>query len=679
MGTDGASNRKTVRRVLAIGMAVLWCRTPAAGQDTLAVALPELQVTATRRLGVQANMPLSTVTVRRSEFERESAPGVTLEQTLGTIPGLYVSDRNYSAVGERIMIRGMGSRAAFGVRGVQIVLDGIPLTLPDGQSVAEIVDPSMITSTELMRGPASAFWGNGSGGVLMLSTTLPPGIRASRVRIQGGSLGLVQILGETRVALGRHSVRAWVSEVSRQGFREHSTDRFTRAGLLSTLVLGRGTTVNATATAAFQEAEHPGSLTEREYESDPRQAAVLYVNQDARKESGQFQVGLNLLRSTGPGLLSVATHWTARSLTNPLPFAYIELNRSAGGIDVSYEHAAGILSWAIAGDARFQRDDRKNWNTVSGERGDRQDLDQVETVTSGSARAIGHYALTNSLSLSAGLRWDRVGFETRDVFLENGDQSGRRSFQSVTPMVGLAYSISGTTAYVDYGSAFDTPTTTELVNRPDLSGGFNPDLDAEKTSGIEAGVRGTADEGRLYFDLALYRFSVRDRLVPFQTEEGGDRVFYKNAGSAIHRGVETALVWHLVPGAQVEIGATVARFTFSRDEFAGNHLPGLPEKMIYFAVGVSPGSYRARLEIRRTAACFADDANSVTVDGYSLINARAQHEGLSMGAALIRPFVSADNLAGRRYVSSVTINSSSGRYFDPGSGRVLRAGVNVLF
>jgi iron complex outermembrane receptor protein len=246
-------------------------------------------------------------------------------------------------------------------------------------------------------------------------------------------------------------------------------------------------------------------------------------------------------------------------------------------------------------------------------------------------------------------------------------------------MAGISISVGGTELYVDYGSAFETPTTTELVNRPDLTGGFNTALKAQRTQGGEAGLRAALDEGRLHADVSAYRFVVRDRLTAFQTIEGGERTFFRNGGQDVHRGIEVAILWQPVPRAEIRSVVAVGRFEQDDSGAGGSRLPGVPEKQVGFSVAVFPGSFRATLDMRRVDSVFADDANTVRADGYALIDASLSYEREIAPGAALRPFVSVSNLSDRSYVASVTINSSSGRYFDPGSGRTLQLGVNLTF
>jgi iron complex outermembrane receptor protein len=246
-------------------------------------------------------------------------------------------------------------------------------------------------------------------------------------------------------------------------------------------------------------------------------------------------------------------------------------------------------------------------------------------------------------------------------------------------MAGVSYTTGDTEFYVDYGSAFETPTTTELVNRPDLTGGFNTALKAQRTLGGEAGLRATLDEGRLRADLSVYRFVVRDRITAFQTIQGGDRTFFRNGGRDVHRGVETALVWNPAPQAEIRSVISVGRFDLKDQGVDGNRLPGVPEKQVQFSAVATPGALRATFDVRRIDSVLADDANSVRAEGYTLVGCSLSYEYALSSLATLIPFIAVSNLTDRSYVASVTINSSSGRYFDPGSGRALQVGMNLSF
>ena len=157
------------------GLAALCCLLPGwvAAQDTLSVfpgrSLPEWTVEAVRGTANAASAPYALAVETHAPDVLPSA-ALSMERVLRSLPGVWVNDQGHFALGERISVRGMGARAPFGVRGMQVVLDGIPLTMPDGQTVLDVVESAVLRRTELLRSPAALFWGNGSGAVLFLAS-----------------------------------------------------------------------------------------------------------------------------------------------------------------------------------------------------------------------------------------------------------------------------------------------------------------------------------------------------------------------------------------------------------------------------------------------------------------------------------------------------------------------------
>src|SRR5699024_10725215 len=149
-------------------------------------------------------------------------------------------------------------------------------------------------------------------------------------------------------------------------------------------------------------------------------------------------------------------------------------------------------------------------------------VDQVEQVLNGALFINGTYHLGN-IDLMGGLRYDRLTFSTD---ARSKQQVGERSFQSVSPSIGISFRPANYTLYANFSTSFQSPTTVELVNRPDGGNGFNPALKPEKSRGLEIGIRNQSG-GRLTYDLAGYRMWINDLLFPYQLEADGP-TFYRN-------------------------------------------------------------------------------------------------------------------------------------------------------
>ena len=114
------------------------------------------------------------MTVLRPDSARPGQRHIALDESLSLVPGLTAENRTNPSQDPRISIRGFGARSTFGVRGIRLLRDGMPLTLPDGQTPVDYLSLESVGRIEVIRGAASALYGNASGGIIDLRTVAPP-------------------------------------------------------------------------------------------------------------------------------------------------------------------------------------------------------------------------------------------------------------------------------------------------------------------------------------------------------------------------------------------------------------------------------------------------------------------------------------------------------------------------
>ena len=659
----------------AIFLSILFL-APVASQaqnlDTLEAALPAITIEASRALETERTAPFSVAVRERSSHALATDPGLTLTQVLRGLPGVQLNDRGHYALGERLLIRGMGYRAAFGVRGAQVVLDGIPLTLPDGQTTLDVVDPAFVRRAELIRGPSSLYWGNASGGVLFLTTG---DTSLARVRIMGGSYGLRQASASSNLRMGHFDFRAYASRVTRNGYRAHSEGGFTRAGLRGRITLGTKTSLHVVVASAVQDVQAPGGLTLAQVQADPRQADPRYVARQAGKESTQVQGGVTLHRETTLGLLTITAYGLGRQLDNPLTFAYIDLQRTAGGMRLQFQGSHARFGWGVGLDTGWQRDDRRNANNDGGMRGNVQILDQEERVRNLAAFAAVRLALTRRLSATTGLRLDGIRFAMTDRLLTNGDQSGERIFGALSPSLGLSYGAGKTVAFANVNTAFETPTTTELVNRPDGDGGFHPTLEPQRTVGIEIGMRTRVPAAHLHADVALYRLQISGRLLSRQNAEG--RTYFENAGANTHQGIELALDWQATASTNIRATYGGNHYTFSSEPEVGRRIPGIPDHRLFFSLRSQYRGLSGEIAATVASGVYADSDNTARDDGHIAIDFYAAYESLRIHSVTVLPFLRLQNMLDAQYNGAVIVNAFGARYYEPAAGRTVQVGFSV--
>jgi len=646
------------------------------------VTLPPITVSVTRAALPLAKAPWAVQVVEQTDISRGRATW-GLSEALAGVPGVFVANRYNFSLDQRLAIRGAGSRSAFAVRGVKILLDGIPQTLPDGQGQLTHVELGATDRIEVLRGSASALYGNASGGVISVWTEPTiPGRWSGELRTQGGrGWTKWQVTSRSRVGAGGLTFTA--SRLEYAGWRAHSDADLRSLGARLRLPLGPAWSLLALADVGDQpRADNPGALTLAELSTNRDTAPPLNVVTRAGKDVLQGQVGATLHRTlAGAGEATLTVFGQARDLENPQTFAYIRLNRTAYG-------ARAVISrrGVTAGiDLQRQRDDRVNFGNVGGAPDTIRALDQLERVTELGPFVQGVLEVAPRTTLTAGLRYDRVSFAVGDRLIGDSaadvkyrNDSGRRVMAALSGSLGATLQpAEGLTLYASAGTSFETPTTTELANRPDTAGGFNRDLGPQRAWTVELGLRGNRQPAT--WDLAFYQADVRDALVAFEIPASPGRRFFRNAGSARHRGVELAAGLTPLRDVDFRVTWTYSDFRYRR-VLDGRRLPGIPPHALRLALrlggggGGGTGSHGAwaEVETQYSSSYAVDDTLSRDTSPWWVTNVRLGWEGTR-----VRPFVAAQNLFNRMYVGSVVINAAAGRYYEPAQGRNLLVGLTV--
>lgn len=614
----------------------------------------------------------------------------SLTELLLVVPGVVVSNRHNPTQDPRLAVRGFGSRSAFGIRGVRVVRDGVPLTLADGQTAVDFVDLEAVGSVEVMRGAAGALYGNASGGVLEFnSVPYAPRAFAPSLRYVGNA-DASRWSAAGSGSSGSFGWRGTLTGNRSDGPRDYSDAR-------STGFFGDAGWRGAAGTLRAQftwydapTAENPGAVTAIELRDVPTVADSQNIRKRASKAVGQKLLSLTGERTWDAGGASATVFSGWRDLYNPQPFAIVGFDRRTLGASARVEQR-GMLRhhpWrlTVGSDVQSQADDRRNFVNCAGLTGGGRPAATCPTLADRGAETIHQEEKVASagvfvrgeverafLTVTGTLRGDRTAFTVRDyrAAYAVGGAVQSRTMGAVTPMFGVAFRVRPALAlYGNVASSFETPTTTELANRPDGSAGLNRDLDPQRGRTLETGVKGVVG-GRVFVDLALFDIATRDELIPFEIANSGGRRYFRNAGRTQRRGAELGVTASL--GA-VELGGTLTRLSYTYEEYRvgttrldGNDVPGVaPLTTSLFATARRRWGF-ATLEMQQASRTAADDANVNHAPGWVLWNARI---GLAPRNRFgVEPVVGIDNMFDRHYAANIVTNATRGRYFEPGAGR----------
>ena len=652
-------------------------------------------------------VPQSIAVVQRDaiEFAQRRA---SLDEALRGIPGLFVQNRRNYGLSGGIGLSIRAPQPRFGLRGIAIIQDGIPITTADGTTEPGNVDLGSVGRIDVVRGPSSVLYGNSAGGVISLNTTFDTSRPLTITPdIQFGSHGYDR--QQVRADGGNADTQfmASVSRFQTDGFRQNSAAEIVQANAVVRHVFSPDTEIRGVFNLYDSPfAESASFLNEADARGDPMRssdgdcvsgaclARGVALARHWGEATTQGQYGLTLqhrfrdtqqLRVTGWGV------W--RSLEAIGAFQNIELDRTGFGFRSEYLGGTQVgsvgVEWATGLDISSQNDDRQEFGQVSpavfGEDATNGELnvDQTEDVLSAGPFAQFTIVPNDRVAFTAGVRWDYYDFSAGDRKLEDGDQSGDRTMDAVSPSVGATFAAApGVNIFTNFATAYQTPTTVELSNTPTGEGGFNQDLDPQDLRSFEVGARGLIEPARLRYEAAVYISTVDNTLVQFQNALSQD--FFANAGESSRDGFELSLDWVPDPSFDVRFAYTYQDFVFEEfmsgdDDFAGQAEPGAPPHRVFVGFNyTSPFGLRSGATVRWVDEFAVNNANTAFNWAYTVVDLRFGYE-TTWGDTNVRPFLGLDNLFDERYNSSVITNGFGRRYYEPSPGREIYGGFTIGF
>jgi iron complex outermembrane receptor protein len=644
------------------------------------------------------------VGVVEAEALRSAGPMVNLSEALSRVPGLVVNLRNNYAQDLQISSRGFGARASFGVRGIRLFSDGIPAAGPDGQGQVSHFDLAGAERVEVLRGPFSALYGNGSGGVISLITAAPKE-RAWEVDADAGSAGLRQLrVGVAAPFDGGFSLRASLSGFRFDGFRPQSEARRS-PGNVRLGYDAEADHVVVVLNALDQPAQDALGLTREQFNADPHQTTSQATQYNTRKNTTQTQAGVqwgHRFADTGPLRRSAVAAYTGeRSVTqwqaiapstqaNPRsPGGVIDFDRNYGGLDARLFWGWDAARLVTGASYDHQHEARRGFENFTGT-GASQVLgvtgklrrDETNVAETRDVYAQGEIDLAPTVTASAGVRHGRLNITSADHYLGNGDDSGALAFGYTNPVAALRWQPrSDLSLYASAGRGHESPTLTELAYRPDGNPGFNTGLQAQHSQQFEIGAKWRDAARGLALDAALFQARSRDE-IGVQTNTGG-RATYQNVGHTQRQGAELDARWKPSPAWRAQLAATLLDATYS-DAFltcagtpctaptvgvpAGNRIAGTVPRSAYAEVAWSPGAIELALEARGQGRQPVNDVNSDFAGGYGLLGVRALWRR-AIGPGRLELLGRVDNLLDRQVAGSVIVGEGNQRFFEPSAGR----------
>jgi len=659
-------------------------------------------VTATRVPQPSLEVPASVDRIYSDEL-REGRPQVNLSESMGRVPGIVVQNRQNYAQDLQIQSRGFGARSTFGVRGIRLIADGIPATMPDGQGQAATFALDSAERIEVLRGPYSVLYGNSSGGVINVTTQDGPAEPTISASALAGSYGTSRYDAMFGGTWGNFNGIGDINRFDTHGYRVHSAATRDHSNV-KLRVGGEDTKVTLVANSLRQyDTQDPGGLTRSLMEQDPRQVAAGQEAFNARKTIKHDQAGVVFAQKLNPGSRVEASvylgqRWVDQYLNIPLATqaaithsgGEVTIDRNFGGGALRYfNDLAASLRLAAGVEYDTMHDVRKGYINNLGVQGAlKRNEDNYVWATGYYAQ--GEWRPSERWLLSAGARYSRVAFRNDDHFITsnplNGDDSGDKVYSAATPVAGVVFRLTPNHSfYGNYGRGFETPTFTELANQ-NGSSGLNFNLQASRSEHLEGGVK-SIFPGVVRLNAALFKIETQNEIVVDQNT--GGRSTFKNVGHTDRSGFELAA--ETLTGGLVEarVSYTYLKATY-REGFntviinggplvnvaAGSQMPGVPARVLYGDVRFRKEPFFATVEGLSKSRVAVNDPNTDFAADYTVFNFIT---GLVQQDPRwrITEYLRVDNLTDRNYVGSVIVNEGNGRYFEPSPRRSTTVGVQA--
>jgi iron complex outermembrane receptor protein len=660
--------------------------TAQAQQDTITEKLDPVLVKSFKIETIKEKLPAS-ITVKDFALSQDSKQQLSFNDYLIDVPGLFALNASNYSQDLRVSIRGFGARSSFGIRGVKIMVDGIPETTPDGQGQIDNLNLGAIKTIEVIRGASSVLYGNASGGVMSINTLDTVDENYLNFGITAGNYGMQQYQFATGLKNDNTKLLLQGNHLKTDGYRDFSGFENTNFNARVFHTFSNRSHLNLVLNYTSSPfAQDPGGIDMDAVNDNRRQARQRNVDFGTEEIIKQFKIGANYkYKLSTLAKFNTYAFFATRDFYGKLPFEFggvIDLDRNYFGhgsnIDLSTKNESYTNKIQVGYELAFQNDLRQRFRNLESVQGDKT-LDQNEIFNAFGVYILDQFEI-NRFLFSGGLRYDTNLLKAEDNFIENGDDSGRINLSAFNFSLGANYNVQDNHYFFgNISTSFETPVLNELSSNPFSSGGFNEDLEAQKATNYELGYK--LNNKSIQAELVFFYIHTKNDIVPLELEDGSN--FFRNAGNTNRKGIELALTNKFNERIKVNTSYTYSDFRYkdyvtSDGVFDGNTLPAIPKHRASLnSIYTSKKGLFVQLQGSYVGSLYVNDSNSVKDQAYSILNLRLK-QTIKLKTLTLVPFLGVDNILDEAYNDNIRINAFGSRYFEPAAGANIYGGLRLL-
>jgi len=700
------------RKYLATVISSMFVLPITAHSETI---LEDVVTTSNRFEQKSFDAPASLQAVSREVIE-DAGPQVNMSESLNRIPGVVALNRQNYAQDLQISIRGFGARTQFGVRGVRIIADGIPATIPDGQGQSATVSLTSTDRIEVLRGPLAQLYGNAAGGVIQTFTREAPDRPELLIQGHTGSFGTNRTDWQYADKVGKFGLVADYSTFKTDGFRQNSQAERNQFNGKLTYQHNDQTRLDFIANVFdMPYANDPAGLNQATALTNPETSTRT---QNQRKIIKQNQIGTVLTHAID-GVSKVGgriyggnrenTHFNNVQGSSPNN-SWVGLERDYFGLGLNYSSKSIIMGKDTLWVAGFDFDKSTEVNQAGS--ATTNNADKTGTLTRNEDRLAQNtdfYAQANMLlnekwSILGGARSTKVklasaglgGYTNAPI-----GSLGEVTFNAVNPVLGITYhATERMNIYANYGRGLETPTLAEMSYDLNLSNTFNTSLSASRSNHYETGMKWLPNN-RSRVDFALYYVTTSNEIITAKSD--GVTAFTNSPGGTTRKGLELTYQNQFISSMKFNLTGTLIDAEFN-DAFtyntttrgvtttnrvsSGNKIPGIPNGMAYSSIQWSGTDFQrnkyrqvmgtlATFELTAAGANHSSDTNAqnLKAGGYSLYNLRLAHR-VDINSMTLTGYGQLNNLSDKKYIGSMIVGNAAP--FEPAPGRNWMVGLNAV-
>jgi len=693
--------------------------------DSAKVIAKDITVSALRQPEQNLEVPLAVTILSLRDIQLKRGYGI--DDILQTVPGVLVQNRSGNQ-DLRISIRGFGARGsgersnAGTTRGIRVLVDGIPETEPDGRTALDFINPLSIQSAEILRSNSSSLFGNASGGVISFSTVPKETHTKLTFQSQFGSFGLQQYTVQAQGMTDLGLFYATIGNNSFEGWRAQSQSNALQISAGFVHHIAARTKIGLHILAGNVKFQVPGPLNLAQYLQDPSLSAdtstfnPTFIQRNERRNNTAGRIGVTIDHALSESLsLSAMTYLQSKFLQRSERNTFRDFTRyHAGGnaiIKSAHQITPSIHSLFMAGmDIQYQDGAILFYNLINGNRGN-----ILRTNKREGAQNIGFFLqeelmVDDQISLILGGRYDKVSY-FNEIYIDGALPvfTGQdMSYERFTPKAGITWRMNeDMSLYANIGGGIEVPAGNETDPPASLSSFvINPLLKPIESTSLEIGYKIQTHiddwlglgQAEVRSDIALYAISTINDIIPY----AGGR-FYFSAGKTQRTGLEFGHSIRWNNGLSMNISMTASNniyVDYTIDsivdgtitgaqyiDYSENDIAGIPSMFGTVQLKYAPEflkGFQCGIDYRHSGTYFADDANTLNVDAYNMIDCSVSYE-LDINESLgVKVFGRVMNILDATYMSGVWINPEKPKfadpaYIEPGLPRNISAGIALTW